>query len=62
LGKIKQKAYNKAPQPAVIDKTGDDEGNRLLKRLESTSPSEKKKLNEEFSKINNLINYDRKTQ
>lgn len=62
LGKIKQKAYNKAPQPAVIDKTGDDDSSRLLKRLESINPSEKKKLNEEFSKINNLINYDRKTQ
>lgn len=62
LGKIKQKAYNKAPQPAVIDKTGNDEGDKLLTRLESTTPIENKKLNEEFNKINVLINYDRKTQ
>lgn len=62
LGKLKTKAYNKAPQPAIVDKPGDDEGDRILTKLESVNPKERKKLNEEFNKIKDLISYDRKTQ
>ena len=62
LGKIKQKAYNKAPQPAVIDKTGEDAGSKLLNKLESTEPKEGKKLNEEFDRMKQLLSYNRKTQ
>lgn len=62
LGKLKTKAYNKAPQPAIVDKPGDDKGDKILTKLESINPKEQKKLNEEFNKIKDLISYDRKTQ
>ena len=62
LAKTKRKAYNKAEQPVVQDKTGEDEGDKILTKLESTQPKENKKLNEEFEAIKNLISYDRKTQ
>ena len=59
LAKIKRKAYNKAPQPIVNDKTGDDEGSKLMMKLES---KESQKLNEEFNRMTNLISYNKKTQ
>jgi hypothetical protein len=62
LGKLKQKAYNKAPQPAVIDKSGSDEGDKILAKLESTSEKQKAKLNEEFSRMMEMMNYDKTTQ
>lgn len=62
LAKAKRKAYNKAEQPVVQDKTGEDEGDKILTKLESTQPKKNKKLNEEFEAIKNLISYDRKTQ
>jgi hypothetical protein len=62
LAKAKRKAYNKSPQPAVIDKTGEDEGDKVLRQLESTTPVNKKKLNEEFDKMKKLIRYNKKTQ
>ena len=62
LGKIKQKAYNKSPQPAVIDKTGEDEGSKLLTKLESVEPKQTEKLNEEFDRMKQLLSYNRKTQ
>lgn len=62
LGKIKQKAYNKAPQPAVIDKTGEDKGTKILTKLESVEPKEDKNLNEEFDRMKQLLSYNRKTQ
>ena len=34
LAKIKRKAYNKAPQPVLNDKTGEDEGSKILMKLE----------------------------
>lgn len=62
LSKAKRKAYNKANQPVVQDKTGEDEGDKILNQLESTKNKEGKKLNEEFDKIKKIISYDRKTQ
>jgi hypothetical protein len=62
LAKAKRKAYNKAPQPAVIDKPGEDEGDKVLNQLESVKPTNSKKLNEEFDKMKKLIEYNIKTQ
>jgi len=62
LGKLKRKAYNKSPQPIVNDKSGENEGDKIMAKLESVNPKESKKLNEEFDKMKNLISYNRKTQ
>jgi len=61
LAKAKRKAYNKADQPVVQDKTGDGEVDKILTKLESTK-NKPNKLNEQFDKIKGLISYDRKTQ
>jgi hypothetical protein len=61
LAKAKKMAYNKAPQP-ITDKTGEENGGGINIKLENEKPKTEKKLNEEFSKIANLINYNRKTQ
>jgi len=62
LGKLKKKAYNKAPQKFVIDKTGEDEGDKILTKLESISEKSKYQINEEFDRMKELLNYNRKTQ
>jgi hypothetical protein len=62
LAKAKRKAYNKSPQPVVIDRTGEDEGDEVLRQLESVDPRTKKPLNEEFEKMKKLISYNVKTQ
>jgi hypothetical protein len=62
LGKAKRKAYNKAPQPIIQDKTGEDEGDKILNQLESVEIKNNKKLNEEFEKIKKIISYNSKTQ
>lgn len=62
LAKIKRKAYNKAPQPAVIDKSGDDKGTNILTKLESVEEKKQNKINEEFDRMKNLISYNQKTQ
>jgi len=59
--KAKKMAYNKASQPVVSDKTGEEKGGGVNIKLES----ELKKndlLNEEFYKIQHLMGYNRKTQ
>jgi len=61
FAKARRQAYNKAPQPVISDKSGNDEGVGLQLKVESTD-KETKVLNEEFNKIKNLMNYDRKTQ
>ena len=61
LGRAKKMAYNKAPQP-ITDKVGEETGGGINIKLENEKPKTEKKLNEEFSKIANLINYNRKTQ
>lgn len=62
LAKLKRKAYNKAPQPIVNDKTGEDEGDEIMTKLESIEPKGKKKLNEEFDRMKSLMGYNQKTQ
>jgi len=62
LGQIKKKAYNKAPQPIVNDKTGEDKGSKLLAKLESTEPKQSKQISEEFDRMKSLIGYNKKTQ
>lgn len=62
LGKVKKKAYNKAPQPIVTDKTGEDEGDKVLRQLESLESKNKKLVNEEFDRMRQLLSYNRKTQ
>ena len=62
LGKIKRKAYNKAPQPIVQDTAGEDAGSKLMMKLESTDEKSQKKINEEFDRMKNLIGYNQKTQ
>jgi hypothetical protein len=62
LAKLKRKAYNKAPQPAVIDKSGDDKGTNILTKLESVEDKKQNKINEEFERMKNLISYNQKTQ
>ena len=62
LGQIKKKAYNKAPQPIVNDKSGEDKGGKLLAKLESTEPKQSKQINEEFDRMKSLMGYNQKTQ
>jgi hypothetical protein len=62
LGKLKKKAYNKSPQPIVSDKTGEDEGDKIMRRLESIDDKSKKQINEEFDRMKELLGYNRKTQ
>ena len=58
--KAKEMAYRKSKQP-VTDGTGENAGSGTNIKLESNS-KEGKILNEEFSKIQHLMGYDRKTQ
>jgi hypothetical protein len=74
LGAVKQMAYNKAPQPATLQKDitskfskkfGKDSGakaTKILNHLESTTDQNSKLLSEEFDKIKNLIEYNKKSQ
>lgn len=62
LAKMKRKAYNKAPQPAVLDKAGESEGDKIMAKLESIEPKKLEQISEEFNKMKSLISYDRKTQ
>jgi len=62
LGKIKRKAYNKAPQPIVTDKVGEDKGDKIMAKLESVEPKKTEKLNEEFDRMKMLFLYNKKTQ
>ena len=58
--KAKELAYRKSKQP-VTDGTGENAGSATNIKLESNN-KEGKVLNEEFSKIQHLMGYDRKTQ
>jgi hypothetical protein len=76
LGAVKQMAYNKAPQPVVDDAKqgamgkfgknfGKDAGKKatkILNQLESKEDKSDVLLSEEFNKMKNLINYNKKTQ
>ena len=58
--KAKELAYRKSKQP-VTDGTGENAGSATNIKLESNN-KQGKVLNEEFNKIQHLMNYDRKTQ
>lgn len=62
LGKMKQKAYNKASQPIVKDKSGNDEGDKLMAKLESVENKKQKQISEEFERMKSLISYNQITQ
>jgi hypothetical protein len=62
LGKLKRKAYNKAPQPVINDKAGDDKGSDIMTKLESVNDKKAKQINEEFNRMKSLIGYNQKTQ
>jgi hypothetical protein len=62
LAKTKRKAYNKSNQPVIIDKAGEDEGDKIMTKLESVNDKKIQKINEEFDRMKSLINYTVKTQ
>jgi len=62
LGKMKRKAYNKSAQPVVNDKAGEDEGDKIMAKLESIDEKKKQKINEDFNRIMNLMSYKKNTQ
>jgi hypothetical protein len=76
LGAVKSMAYNKAPQPVIDDAKkgvegkfsknfGKDAGKKatkILNQLESTENKNTKLISEEFNKMKNLMNYNKKTQ
>ena len=59
LDKLKKQSYNKAPQPIYNEKSGQEKGEGIKIKLEST---EDKKVLSEISKMKNLIGYNQKTQ
>jgi hypothetical protein len=62
LAKMKRKAYNKAPQPVIDDKAGEDKGSEIMTKLESVDSKKAKQINEEFERMKSLIGYKQKTQ
>ena len=62
LGKLKRKAYNKAPQPVIDDKSGEDKGSEIMTKLESVNDKKSKQINEEFNRMKSLMSYNQKTQ
>ena len=62
LAKIKRKAYNKAPQPVVTDKSGENTGDKIMTKLESIDEKKKQKINEDFTRIMDLMSYKKNTQ
>jgi hypothetical protein len=61
LAKLKQKAYNKAPQPVVSDNGGSksDKASKIMMNLEST---ESKKVLTDVDKMKSLMGYTKNTQ
>jgi hypothetical protein len=62
LAKVKRKAYNKSAQPVVQDTQEGDKANKILMKLESTDEKKTQKINEEFDRMKQLLNYSKKTQ
>lgn len=59
LDKLKKQSYQKAPQPIYNEKSGQEKGEGIKIKLEST---EDKKVLSEITKMKNLIGYNQKTQ
>ena len=62
LAKLKRKAYNKAPQPVVTDKSGENAGDKIMAKLESIDEKKKQKINEDYKRIMSLMSYKKNTQ
>jgi len=62
LAKIKRKAYNKSPQPIFTDKSGENKGDKIMTKLESIDEKKKQKINEDFTRIMDLMSYKKNTQ
>lgn len=62
LAKLKRKAYNKAPQPVVTDKSSGGKADNIMTKLESIDEKKKQKINEDFTRIMNLMSYKKNTQ
>jgi hypothetical protein len=62
LAKIKRKAYNKSPQPIVTDKSGENAGDKIMTKLESIDEKKKQKINEDYTRILDLMSYKKNTQ
>ena len=62
LAKIKRKAYNKAPQPVVTDKSGENAWDKIMTKLESIDEKKKQKINEDYTRILDLMSYKKSTQ
>lgn len=62
LAKLKRKAYNKSPQPVVTDKSGSSKGDDIMAKLESIDEKKKQKINEDFTRIMDLMSYKKNTQ
>ena len=62
LAKIKRKAYNKSPQPIFTDKSGENAGDKIMAKLESIDEKKKQKINEDFTRIMDLMSYKKNTQ
>lgn len=61
LKKLKDQSYKRAPQPIFNEKVGSEKGKGLNIKLESYQ-REEKMINEEFDRIKELLQYNRKTQ
>jgi len=59
--KAKDMAYRKSPQP-VTDGTGENGGAGVKIKTESVNEKEKQQINEEFTRIHQLMNYSKATQ
>ena len=62
LARAKKMAYNKAPQPVISDKPGQESGKGLNLKNESVDEKSQMKLNEEFNRMKTLMGYKEKTQ
>ena len=62
FAKNRRKAYNKAPQPVVSDKPGQESGKGIHINVESVNDKQTQKLTEEFSRMKQLMGYEDNTQ
>lgn len=59
LDKLKKQSYNKSPQPVYNEKSGQEKGEGIKIKLESTEDTQ---VLSEITKMKNLIGYNQKTQ
>ena len=56
----KKGAYNKAPQPIISDKPGQESGQEI--KIKENIDKKQKQISEEFDRMKSLIGYNQKTQ